>query len=135
VSTVSKKHKKVHFTFRSFLRLIVFAVVVFLIISFISNQKLNSNSNKLTSLNKEKDSGSVLGKTTEISNNLYQQIPPQSRQQLENLNKSQAFIFIQDKINFIKENTNGFPQQQIKDIQKMVVKNLYENTMKNIDSK
>lgn len=135
MSTVSKKHKKTHFTFQSFLRLIVFTVIVFFIISFVSDQKLNSNSNKLVLSDKEKESGSILGKTTEISNNLYQQIPPQSRQQLENLNQSQAFIFIQNKINFIKENTNGFPQQQIKDIQKMVVKNLYENTMKNIDSK
>lgn len=131
--SLKKKHTK--FTFQSFIRLAIFATVVFLIISFISGQKLNSPKiiDDTLSVN-EQESGFILGKTTEITNNIYQSIPPKSRQQLENFNTSPTMVFIQDKINFIKEQTQDFPQKQIKEIQKAVVKNIYDNTMKNIDS-
>lgn len=82
----------------------------------------------------EKQSNFILGKTTEISKNIYNSIPPKSRQQLENLGQTPAVMFIQEKINLIKEQSQGFPQKQIKEIQKMIIKNIYENTIKNIDS-
>lgn len=129
------KKKRTKFTFQSFIRLVIFSAVVFFIISFISGQKLNSPKiiDKTLSIDEEK-SNVILGVTTEIGNNIYQSIPPKSRQQLENFNTSSTMIFIQDKINFVKEQTKDFPQKQIKEIQKAVVKNIYDNTMKNIDS-
>ncbi len=131
--SLKKKHTK--FTFQSFIRLVIFGIVVFLIISFISNQKINYSKNLDKNLSiDEKKSSFILGKTTEIGNDIYQSIPPKSRQQLENLNTNPAMIFIQDNISYIKEQTKGFPQKQIKEIQKAVVKNIYDNTMKNIDS-
>jgi len=132
-SGLKKKHVK--FTFRSIIRLIIFGVVIFFVISYISGQKLNSSLNIDPTISiDEKQSSFILGKTTEIGNNIYQLIPPKSRQQLENLNQSPAIIFIQQKINLIKDQTQGFPQKQIKEIQKMIINSVYENTIKNIDS-
>jgi len=131
---VSKK-KHVKFTFRSFIRLTIFGVIIFFLISLISNQRFNSltKSDPTLSLDEEQ-SNFVLGKTTEIGNTIYQSIPEKSRKQLENLNQSQAFIFIQEKINDIKEASDGFPQKQIKEIQKMIIDNIYQNTLRSIDS-
>lgn len=129
------KKKHVKFTFQSLIRLIIFSVVVFFIISYISGQKTDSFQTLDSTLSiDEKQSNFILGKTTEIRNDIYESIPPKSREQLENLNQTPAIIFIQEKINLIKEQSQGFPQKQIKEIQKMVVKNIYENTVRNIDS-
>ena len=76
----------------------------------------------------QQKSNFILGKTTEISNNIYQSIPEESRKQLENLNQIPAQTLIQEKINLIKEQSQGFPQKQIKEIQKMIIKNIYQNT-------
>ena len=129
------KKKHVKFTFRSIIRLIIFSTIIFFVISYISGQKLNSSLDIDPTISiDEKQSNFILGKTTEIGNNLWNSIPESSRQQLENLNQNQFVIFIQEKINLIKEQTQGFPQKQIKEIQKMVVKSVYENTVRNIDS-
>ena len=118
------------------MRLIVFSVIIYFLISFISNQKINYSQKTDSTLSfGEKQTGLILGKTTEVSNNIYQSIPEGSRKQLENLNQTPAAIFIQEKINIIKEASQDFPQKQIKEIQKMVVQNIYENTLRNIDSK
>ena len=134
---MSKSFKKKHskFTFQSLIRLAIFSIVVFFIISFVSGQKLNSSKVIDNTLSvDEKESSSILGKTTEIGNDIYQSIPPSSRQQLENFNETPFMIFIQEKIDLVKQQSQGFPQKQIKEIQKMVAKSIYENTIKNIDS-
>jgi len=136
VSTgLKKKHSK--FTFQSLIRLIVFIFIVFFIISYVSNQKLNSSVNisvDPTLYLDEKQSNYILGKTTEIGNNIYQSIPKKSREQLENLNEIPALLYIQEKIDIVKEQSQGFPQKQIKEIQKMILTNFYENSMRNIES-
>ena len=131
--SLKKKHPK--FTFQSLIRLVIFSVVVFLIISFISGQKMNTPKVIDDTLSvDETESNFILGKTTEIGNNIYQAIPENSRNQLENLNQTPAMNFVQQKIDFIKQQSQGFPQKQIKEIQKMVAKSIYENTVRNIDS-
>ena len=129
------KKKHIKFTFNSLIRLIIFSIIIFFLVSYISDQKTNSfkEINSILSLN-EDQSGFILGKTTEIGNNIYQSIPENSRKQLENLNQNSAIIFVQEKINFIKEQSSGFPQKQIKEIQKMIIDNIYQNTIRNIDS-
>jgi hypothetical protein len=134
VSTgIKKKHTK--FTFQSLIRLVIFSIILFFIISSVSGQKINSPDviDPTLSVN-EKEFGFILGKTTEIGNDIYQKIPLKSRQQLENINQNPAVIFIQGKIDLIKEQSQGFPQKQIKEIQKTIIKNIYENTVRNIDS-
>lgn len=129
------KKKHTRFTFQSLIRLIIFCVIIFFLISLISGKKSNFSTKIDPTLSlDEEQSNFILGKTTEISNNIYQSIPEGSRKQLENLNQNQAVLFIQDKINLIKEASIGFPQKQIKEIQKMIIDNIYQNTLKNIDS-
>lgn len=123
---LKKKHTR--FTFQSLIRLAIFSLLLFFIISFISDQKLNSPKINIG------QSNSILGKTTEIGNNIYQSIPQNSRQQLENLNQNPAIIFIQQKFNDLKNQTQGFPQKQIKDVQKIILKTMYESSVKKIDS-
>ena len=137
MSTGHKHKKKKHakFTFQSLIRLAVFCIIVFFIISFISGQKTNSfqNIDSALSIN-EPESNFILGKTTEISNDIYQSIPENSRKQLENLNQNPVATLIQEKLNLIKEQSQGFPQTQIKEIQKMIINNIYQNTLRSIDS-
>lgn len=133
--STSFKRKHNRFTFQSLIRLIVFSLIVFFIISYISGQKINSPKNTDSTLSlDENKTNIILGKTTEIGNNIYKSIPENSRKQLENLNQNPAMIFIQEKINLIKEQSQGFPQKQIKELQKIIVKNVYENTLKKIES-
>ena len=130
-----KKKKHTEFTFQSLIRLAVFSVIVFFIISFISGQKTNSFQTIDSTLSvDEQKSNFIFGKTTEISNNIYQSIPENSRKQLENLNQNPVATLIQEKINLIKEQSQGFPQTQIKEIQKMIINNIYQNTLRSIDS-
>jgi len=137
VSTGHKHKKKKHteFTVQSLIRLSVFGVIVFFIISFISGQKINSFQNIDSDFSiKDQTSNIFLEKTTEISNGIYQSIPENSRKQLENFNQNPAATLIQEKINLIKEQSQGFPQKQIKEIQKMIINNIYQNTLRSIDS-
>lgn len=130
-----KKKKHTEFTFQSLIRLAVFCIIVFFIISFISGQKTNSFQTIDSALSVDKtESNFILGKTTEISNNIYLSIPEDSRKQLENLNQNPVTTLVQEKINLIKEQSQGFPQKQIKDLQKMIIQNIYENSIRNIDS-
>lgn len=134
-SHLHKKKKHTEFTFQSLIRVVIFSVVVFFIISFVSSQKLNSSKNPSSKLPfGEEQSNFILGETTEISNNIYQSIPEGSRKQLENLNQTPAAIFIQEKINLIKEGSQGFPQKQFKEIQKTIITNIYQNGLRSIDS-
>lgn len=129
----SSKKKVTKFTFQSLIRLIIFGVIVFFIISLISGQKINQDSVDPT-VSSDKNNNPILGKTTEITNDIYQSIPAESRQQLENLNQNPAVTFVQQQIKSIKEITDGFPQKQIKEIQKIILTNLYQNSMRKIDS-
>lgn len=130
-----KKKKHAEFTAKSLIRLSIFSVIVFLIISFISGKKINSFQTINPDLAIEQPKPDfILKKTSEISNDIYQSIPENSRKQLENFNQNQTTILIQEKINLIKDQSQGFPQKQIKEIQKMIVNNIYQNTLRSIDS-
>ena len=64
--------------------------------------------------------------------NIYQQIPPQSRKNLENLSTNPTIISFQTKIKSLQVETNGFPQKQINDIKKAVINQIYQNVMKSL---
>ena len=116
------KHSKFHLSIAVIIRLIIFALVVFGSINYLSSQ----NKSPL-----------VLGENTEIKpifDTFYQMIPSGSQEKINNLSSNQTVIFIQNKINQIKTETNGFPQKQIIEIKKAVVKEIYQNVMKSIDT-
>lgn len=131
---MSKKKEKT-FTFQSFIRLTIFIIIFFIAISLLSSHKKTSSlQSDPTLFIGEQEKSFLLSKASEIGNSLYLSIPPSSRYQLENLNQTPAAFFIQEKIALIKEASNGFPQKQIKEIQKMIATSIYENFIRTIDN-
>jgi hypothetical protein len=56
-----------------------------------------------------------------VVDNLYKQLPPESRSFIENLNNSPVISYTQDKINYFKSETSSFPQKQIRDIKEFFI--------------
>jgi len=69
----------------------------------------------------------VLGETVNY-------LPPQSRDTLKNLQTFPVIIFIQGKLDLVKNISVDFPQKQITELKKMVVQNIYQNIMKSIEN-
>lgn len=120
----SLKKKKFHITPKVILRVIIFTLIIYLSISLLS---------------KPEHTASVLGQQTsnpflkEYFDKAYNALPPQSRSALENYSSSPQAIFVEEKINILKQETAEFPQKQIKEIQKAIVDQIYSNIIKNIE--
>lgn len=120
----SLKKKKFHLTPKVILRVIIFALIIYLSINLLS---------------KPGGSPSVLGEQSsnpflkEYFDKAYSALPPDSRSALENYSSSPQAIFIEEKINILKQETANFPQKQIKEIQKDIVDQIYSNIIKNIE--
>ena len=120
---MSKKDKHQRVTFRSIIRLIIFLILVWIIITFINQQIVNKKPviNDPTVAVDEvsnESNGDVLGE-------MYSQIPENNRHQLE--------IFLNNSSQFIQQKLNGFPQKQIKEIKKAIIKNVSDEMIQNID--
>lgn len=77
-----------------------------------------------------------VGETVSSSNvlgDMYQKLPPSSRQQLESFNQTQIGQFISNSTEFIKLKLDGFPQKQIKEIKKEIIRNISDDMIKSID--
>jgi len=120
-----KKDKKFKVTPKVVIRLVIFFVVVyFLIIIFSSNNQ--------TFYSSQSDDPTIL--TNEIKiDSWYQKIPLENRQKIENIGQSPAVKFIQEKFDYLKQESQYFPQKQIKEIKKMIIQNIYHDMMNNID--
>jgi len=57
-----------------------------------------------------------------IVDNLYNQLPENSRNTIENLNNSPVFTDIQNKLNYFKEVSTNFPQHQLNYIKVYILK-------------
>lgn len=116
---MSKKHEEVNFTFKTFIRLLIFVLIFFVAINFLSNHQ-----------SKIDDPTVVLGENTvnSFADNIYQQLPESSRHQIENFNQ---IPFVQS----IQEQLDGFPNKQIKEFQKNLIKKISEDMIQNIEEK
>jgi len=114
---MSKKNKNPPFSFKTTVRLVIFILIIYFSINFLSHRQSNLN-NTL-----------VLGDqtTNNLVNDLYQKLPSSSRHQLENFNQIPI-------VNSIEKQLNGFPNRQIKEIQKTIIQKISENMIKNIDN-
>jgi len=111
------KHQKI--TFGSIIRLIIFSLIVYFSISWLSSKKQLDSSFT--------DPTVVLGEQTQSTffTDLYQKIPESSRIKFDSvINNSSKFI--QDKL-------NGFPDRQIKELKKGIIKNISDDIIKSID--
>lgn len=127
---MAKKHKPQRITFGSVFRLIIFSIIIFFLISWLS-QKPNTN---LT----VNDPTLFIGETSSSSNvlgDMYSKLPENSRQQLENFDQTQVGKFVSNTTEYIKSKLDGFPQKQIKEIKKGIIKNISDDMIKTIDEK
>jgi len=127
---MSKKPKPQRVTFKSVFRLAIFLVIVFLLINWFSQNQ----SNKIS----DNDPTVFIGETISSSNvlgTMYSKLPQDSRHQLENFNQSELGKFFFNTSENIKNSLNGFPQKQIKEIKKAIIKNISDDMIKNIDEK
>lgn len=124
---MSKKSKPQQITFKSILRLILFLFIVFILISWFSSQKpVNNNFNDPTVY-----VGETLG--SDVFNQIYQKLPESSRYQLEHFNQTPVGIWLKNTSSYIGTQLNGFPQKQIKEIKKAIIKNISDDMIRNID--
>ncbi len=130
----SLKHREFNFSFKVFLRLLLFVLIVYLLISYFSGAKTPPTNSNLNVLGNSISNNTSIPPAKKIYDDLYRKLPPESQQTLNNLDNSPAIILIQEKFNVIKEQSSGFPQKQIADIKKSVVKMIYEEIMKSLDS-
>ncbi|MPM61366.1 hypothetical protein SDC9_108224 [bioreactor metagenome] len=119
------KKKEFHFTFGVFLRLLIFFLIIYFSINYFVSQKDNSFSSTI-------DSTLAIDEETknnlfpQFLGNIYSKLPEDSRYQIEHLNQNPTVVYLQNQL-------DGFPQKQIKELQKMIVKNVSDNIIKNID--
>lgn len=123
------KKKEYHFTFKTVGRLLIFAVFFYFLVNYLSTQKQPIFDP--TVLGDENTNSSTIVKDT--FDQLYLKLPPNSRKTLENIGTNPVIIQAQKEIEKIKQQTDGFPQKQIKQIQKEVVDRLYQTILKSID--
>lgn len=123
-----KKKKPQTITFKSILRLAVFSLIVFFLISWLSQKP----SSKLS----QTDPTLFIGETDDSSNvlgDMYNKLPEDSRQQLENINQTEIGKFVSNTSEYIKVQLDGFPQKQIKEIKKEIIRNISDDMIKSID--
>lgn len=114
------------FTFQTLVRLVIFALFVYLLIDYLSFASRGRQS--LTD-------PTILGEEIQLPSNLiedqfkslYQSLPPDSRRQLENLNQLPAVSYLQHQLEYFQGQLNGFPQKQIRQFKKQLLENIYQN--------
>ena len=125
---MAKKVKPQRITFGSIFRLIIFSLIIFILISWFSQK----SSDKVTN----NDPTLFIGETSSSSNvlgDMYSKLPQDSRQQLENFDQTQVGEFVSNATKYIKNKLDGFPQKQIKEIKKGIIKNISDDMIKTIE--
>lgn len=119
------KKKQFHFTFGIFIRLLIFFCIIYFSIIYFSNQnkKIDIQSIDTTLAIDEETKNTLL---PQFFQNIYNKLPENSRYQIEHIKENQTVISIQNQL-------NGFPGRQIKELQKLIVKNISDNIIKNIE--
>jgi hypothetical protein len=123
------KKKEYHFTFKTIGRLLIFSVFFYLLVNYLSSQKQPVFDP--TVLGDEDTNSSMIVKDT--FNELYKKLPPNSRETIENFGTNPVIIQAQKEIEKIKALTAGFPQKQIKELQKQLIDRLYQTVINNIN--
>lgn len=119
------KKKEFHFTFSVFLRLLIFSLIIYFSINYFISQKNNSYS-LVTDSTLAIDEETKNKLLPQFFQTIYSKLPENSRYQIEHIKENQTLISIQNQL-------NGFPGKQIKELQKLIVKNVSDNIIKNID--
>lgn len=111
---LKSKSKRFHLSFSVVIRLLIFSLLVYFSIIYLSSGKTNL--------------------PTLPTPQLIELLPPSSQNTLNNFSSTPQAKFINEKIAVLQQATIGFPEKQIKEIQKLVVNRLYSSILKSIDS-
>ncbi len=109
----SLKKKNFHFTPKVIVRLILFFSIIAILISYIST---NTTSNNPNILGDQTTAPSDMPIIKLFVDNLYNQLPENSRSLIENANNLPLIQYTQKNIDYFKNEKAGFPQKQIKDL-------------------
>ena len=118
---------------KSVIRLIIFLAVIYFSIFYLSR-----NFQKKEMLTDP----TVLGQEIEtiatpqlkpFFDQIYQSLPQDSRQKIENTEQIPAIIYIREKYDDLKDQVNGFPQRQINQLKKEIIQSVYDDLMQGIN--
>lgn len=123
-----KKSKVQKITFKSIIRLAFLILIIYLLINLLKQQqKPIVSSNDPTSYIGENTGGQILGV-------IYSKLPQDSRYQLEHFEQTLLGKFLKNSSDYIKNQLDGFPQKQIKQLKKDLIKNISDDLIENIDN-
>lgn len=126
--SIKAKKKDFKFTFGVFIRLLVFTVLVVAGIKFLAGS-IETKSESVLGDNS-------IGTTLPVDlDPVYELLPEDSKKQIDTLKSATTSAFVQQKLDYIKQELAGFPEKQIKEIQKQVVTNIYDNIINSIEKK
>lgn len=127
-----KKKKPFKFTFKVFIRIVVFLIIFVLILFYVSSSISKKEKNSDYSDYQDKYEASILGEQTVA--NIYEQIPPHIKEPIENISQNSAIIYVEEKIQEIKEQGSSFISNQMKEIKKAILKAFFQNINKSIEN-
>jgi len=121
------KKDSVSFGPRTLIRLIIFIIIVYFAIVYLSSSttpvpNILGEHIKL----QEPDLKSTTDK-------LYQFLPEKSQKTLENLPAHPAIISLNQKFTQIKDQVSGFPQKQINQLKKQIIDQIYQDITKDLN--
>ena len=87
---------------------------------------------KKTIIKNNNNSPSVLG--DETVNNIYEKLPSNIKESIDGVSQNSAIIYVENKIEEIKEQGGQFVQNQIKKIKKALLKVFFQNINKSIEN-
>ena len=127
-----KKKKDFHFTFNHFIRLSLFALLIFYLINYFSQTPQNTSETLI-------DDPTVLGIQTQsqfpppLFNDLYLKLSPDTRQKIEAIPSLPVIIKSQQQIEALKKQANGFPQKQINQFKKELIRSIADDLIDKVD--
>lgn len=125
-----KKKKPFKFTFKVFLRILLFFIVLIMLLFYLFS--LIEKKQKKTIIKNNNNSPSVLG--DETVNNIYEKLPSNIKESIDSVSQNSAIIYVENKIEEIKEQGGQFVQNQIKEIKKALLKVFFQNINKSIEN-
>lgn len=109
-------------------RWFIFAAAIFLIYTYVSNSRAHILGDSTITPQEQLNLQPTI-------DNLISRLPPPSQSTLKNLNNLPIVISVQDKINLINQNLNGFPDKQFKQLLRFLIVTFSDSLLKSVDQK
>ncbi|MCX6726925.1 MAG: hypothetical protein NTY75_03875 [Candidatus Shapirobacteria bacterium] len=122
------KDNEFHFSVQMLFRWFIFAAAIFLIYTYVSNGQAHILGDSTITLQEQLNLQPAI-------DNLISRLPPPSQSALKNLNNLPIVTSVQDKINHINQNLNGFPDKQFKQLLRFLIVTFSDSLLKSVDQK